>query len=187
MQKCKSTATFLFITFIDFRMIFSRHLHCIVLWLLSGREFSLEHILHKILHEFVNVFVELGGGFDVVHLVLVGEGLSFLVRHFSLLLQVDFVTHQHLHNGRIRMLVDALEPSFHIREGERVSHVKSYNYAIRLLVERIGNGLEPFLAGSIPDLDSDILTNGRLISGRNVIQAYGRHVALSELFFRIPI
>ena len=146
----------------------------------------LVHLLHQVTDKFVNVLVELGTGLVVLHLVLVCQALGFFVRNSALILQIDFIAHHHFHDIWISMLVNRLQPRFHIVEARLVGDVVGDDNSVRLLIERVSNGLESLLACGVPDLDSDVLASGSLEGGGHVVEADGGHVGLGELLLRVP-
>ena len=130
---------------------------------------SLVNLLHQVVHKFIDIFIKLSRCLKVHHLMLFREPLGLFSIDLPFLFQVDLVAHQHLHDGRVRVLVNALQPGLHVRKGQLVCHVECHDHAVRLLVERIRYCLEPFLTCCVPDFYCDVLVVRVFISCRNVV------------------
>ena len=145
------------------------------------------HIAHHVVDYFSDVLVELCGGLEVLHLVLAGKLLSFLLADLPLVLEVDLVADQALNDLGVRMLVDAVKPRLHVRETLPTSHVKGHYHTIGLLVEGVGDGAEALLPCGVPDLNCDVIPLWRLISRRHVVKPDRRHVRLCECLILVPV
>ena len=111
---------------------------------------------------------------------------GLFVADLPLVLQINLVADQGLHDVGVRMLVDAVEPVLHIGEGLATRHVESHNDTIRLLIEGVGDRAEALLARRVPDLHRDVISLGGLVAGRHVIQSDGCHVRLRESLVLVP-
>lgn len=58
------------------------------------------------LHKIIDVLIEFGASFKILHFVLLSEGSSLLSRHLSLIFQIDFVSHKHLDYAWVSMLIN---------------------------------------------------------------------------------
>ena len=85
------------------------------------------------------------------------------------------------------MLVDALQPFCDIAEGGCISHIESYDDTVCLLVEGVGDCTESLLACCIPYFDCNVFAFGRVVLGRHVVKADGRHVTLTELLVLVHL
>ena len=103
-----------------------------------------------------------------------------------LVLQIDLVADEGLHDVGVRMLVDAVEPVLHIREGLATRHVESHDDTVRLLIEGVGDRAEALLARRVPNLHRDVISLGSLVAGRHVIKSDGGHVRLRESLVLVP-
>lgn len=150
-------------------------------------EHSLVYLLHHVVDEFIYILVKLCGCLKVWHLVLISEAFGIFIRHCSLLLQIDLVPYESLHNAGVRMLIDAFKPVFDVIEWGRIGHIESHDDSICLLVEGVGNCSESLLTGGIPYFDCNVLSLGRVVLGRHVVKTDGRHVALTELLVLVHL
>ena len=111
---------------------------------------------------------------------------GLFVADLPLVLQINLVTDQGLHDVGVRMLVDAIEPVLHIGERLATGHVESHDDTIRLLIEGVGDRAEALLTRRVPNLHRDVISLGGLVAGRHVIQSYGGHVRLRESLVLVP-
>ena len=147
----------------------------------------LVNFLHQVVHQFINVLIKSCWRLEIAHLMLISKNFSLLSAHLALVFQVNFVSYKDLGNAGICMLVNWLQPCFHIVERLLVGHIECYYDTVCLLVERVSNCLETLLACCVPDLHCDVLGVWGFEGGWHVIQTYGGHVTLRKLLLRIPI
>ena len=103
-----------------------------------------------------------------------------------LVLQIDLVADEGLHDVGVRMLVDAVQPILHVGEGLAARHVEGHDHAIRLLIERVSDRAEALLTRRVPNLHRDVISLGRLVARRHVVKPDGGHVRLRESLILVP-
>ena len=103
-----------------------------------------------------------------------------------LVLQIDLVADEGLHDVGVRMLVYAVQPVLHVGEGLAARHVEGHNHAIRLLIERVSDRAEALLTRRVPNLHRDVISLGGLVAGRHVVKPDGGHVRLRESLILVP-
>jgi hypothetical protein len=69
--------------------------------------------------------------------------------------KIGFVADQQFNNILVSVLIDLCQPVLDVFEGLSIGDVVDQDDAVGSLVVGGGDGLEPFLAGSVPDLQLD--------------------------------
>ena len=89
--------------------------------------------------------------------MLLGKFIGFFLGNFPFVSEIYLVTYKNFDDFGVCMLVNALEPSLHIIEGDLVGNIVGNNDTIGLLVEGVSNGFESLLTCCVPYLYSYIL------------------------------
>lgn len=116
----------------------------------------LDNFTCNIEEEFINVDAVLGRGLEEGKPVGVSELLS-LFRGNDSVRQVNLVGHQYFSNTLARMGVDLFQPIGDVVKSGFFSAVVDQDNAHGALVVGLGDGSEPLLAGSVPNLQLDPL------------------------------
>ena len=112
--------------------------------------------------------VRFGWHFKVHHLIDCGSILALEACDLSALDIINFVGNQSHSDILDCVLFDGWKPNLQVCERYTICHIIDQNDCICILVEVIGNGTEPFLAGCIPEYDG----NRRLGRFVNIFRIY---------------
>ena len=104
----------------------------------------------------LDILAVLRGGLHEAHVVVVGELLALLEAYLSGRLQIALVADQDARYVLTCVFLHFGHPSLNIGEALSVSNVVNYNDAVGALVIAGGDGLEAFLAGSVPNLELNL-------------------------------
>ena len=110
------------------------------------------NLRHYICHEYLNTHILLCTSFIIFHVILTGHFPCVMLANLTIFLAVNLVSYEDLGYILISMLENAVQPHLDILKRVCVCHVEAENHALRLLVETQGQGAEPLLSRSIPNL-----------------------------------
>ncbi len=91
------------------------------------------------------------------YVVMLGRLLAPLGRHYSLIIHVALVAHNHLDNVLVGVLVNIAQPLANAVEGLAVGDVVDEHDAHRAAIIRRRDRVEALLARRVPDLQLDLL------------------------------
>ena len=125
---------------------------------LTTTKFVLVDLLHKVVHEDVNVNVFLSRCIVVLHSLTFSHLLSLLSADLSLVGQVNLVANKNFRDACICMRFNLFEPHAYIVKWFLIRNIKAENDALRLLVEGECQCAESLLTSRVPDLNLHILS-----------------------------
>lgn len=105
---------------------------------------------------------------------------------YPIIYKINFVPNQHFDNVLICILINRVQPLFHVIKTSFISNIISDEYAISLFVETIRYRLKPILSSGVPDLHLVLVLRRWPIRRRNKVQSDRGHMRLRKLFLRIP-
>ena len=109
--------------------------------------------------------------------------LSLLSRNLSFVWHIAFVSNEHFHDVRIRILIDAIQPVLDVLERFQRRQVERENDSVSILVQGVSDGTESFLASSVPHFNRDFLPLGVDPLHQLEVHSHSRNVILIDLFF----
>lgn len=107
---------------------------------------------------FLYIVTSFGTGFKELHVKFSSECLSCRCVYHFFVLQISFIADENLFNSGISMQVDLSDPITYIVKGVFTCTVICQNYTHCPFVIGLGDGSEPLLASSVPNLELHILT-----------------------------
>ena len=118
--------------------------------------------------------------------MLASELLPFLDGNRATILQVQFVANKHLEDAGVGMLVDRVNPRFHVDERLLVRNVERDDHAVRLPVERVRDRAKSLLPCRVPDLHRYFFAVRRRVACRDVVQPDRGEVRLGKRLLGVP-
>ena len=125
---------------------------------LTTSKFVLVDLLHKVVHEDINVNVFLCRCIVVLHSLTFSHLLCLLSADLSLVGQVNLVANKNFCDTCICMRFNLFEPHAYIVEWFLIRDIKAENDALGLLVEGECQCAESLLTSRVPDLNLHILS-----------------------------
>ena len=105
----------------------------------------------------LHVLAVLRRSLQEAHAVVVGQLLTLFKGHSALTLEIALVAHEDAADVVTGVLLDFAHPGLNVAEALTVGDVVDHNDAVGALVVAGGDGLEAFLASSVPNLQLDRL------------------------------
>lgn len=119
---------------------------------------SLHDLSRETQERVLDIDVGLGGRLDELYTEGVGEGLTLFLRNDPLFVPIALVANQDLVDVLACVLLDVAEPGLYIFERFLVRDIVDEQDPHGAAVVHRGNGTEPLLSRSIPDLQLDSLS-----------------------------
>ena len=116
-----------------------------------AREFILVDLVDHLHESFLHVDVSAGTRFVILHVIVSCKLFGFLSRDSALVSKIALVADEKCGYIRLAVLVNSHDPSPDRLECLWLGQVEADHHALRLLVERHGEGLEALLACRIPN------------------------------------
>lgn len=116
----------------------------------SLRDSELEVAACHAHEEILNIEAVLGTGLEEGDVLLVGEGLTFIILDHALIFEIRLVSDDYLVNFFVTVLLDLTEPVLDVVEGLLVGDIIDKDVTVSSAVVRLGDGTEALLASSIP-------------------------------------